>query len=252
MLAGLKKISYVILVLAVLSAPKARAGEKLTVAAAANLSVALKELGAAFEKASHVTPVLSFGDTVGLTRQIEEGAPYDVFLSADTVHVKDLDSGGFIFPDTATVYARGQIVVVWNKRYLSGPVGIDGLSGPGVKRIAIANPAHAPYGIAAMEALKSVGIWDKIKDKLVYGENIRQTLQFVQSGDAQAGIVALSIADVPEVGYTNIDQALYRPINQAACVIKTAKDEKAAREFIGFIKGPVGRKILVKYGFGVD
>lgn len=245
-------MSYVILAFVFLALPRAaRAGEKLTIAAAADLSFALKEIGASFEKETHVTPVLSFGSTGNITRQIEEGAPYDVFLSADFSHVDELKKGGFVLPDSVTVYAHGRIVVATNKS-LSGRIDIMGLAGPGIKRVAIANPAHAPYGMAAMEALKNSGVWDKIKDKLVYGENIRQTLQYVQTGDAQAGIIALSIAGVPEVEYTAIDPALYAPIDQAASIIKTTKEEKAARQFIAFIKSPAGKKILTKYGFGVD
>jgi len=230
----------------------ARAGEKLTIAAAADLSFALKEIGAAFEKEAHVRPVITFGSTGNFTRQIEEGAPFDVFLSADLAHVDELKKGGFVLPDSVTVYAHGRIVVASNKKSIPGKIGIQDLTKTGVKRVAIANPAHAPYGIAAMEALKNAGVWDKIKDKLVYGENVRQTLQYVQTGDAEAGIVALSIAGVPEVEYTVIDQALYRPIDQAASIIKTTKEEKAARQFVVFLKSPAGKKILEKYGFGVD
>ncbi len=253
MLARFNKLSYVILAAAFLCLPRvARAGERLTIAAAADLSFALKEIGAAFEREAHVTPVLSFGSTGNFTRQIEEGAPFDVFLSADLAHVDELKKGGFVLSDSVTVYAHGRIVLVSNRKSIKGKIGISDLAGPGVKRVAIANPAHAPYGIAAKEALKNAGVWDRIKDKLVYGENVRQTLQYVQTGDAEAGIVALSIADVPEVEYTVIDPALYAPIDQAASIIKTTKEEKAARQFIAFIKSPSGKKILEKYGFGVD
>ncbi len=252
MLAGLKKLSYVILAFVFLALPQgAWAGEKLIIAAAADLSFALKEIGASFEKETHIEPVLTFGSTGNFTRQIEEGAPFDVFLAADLAHVDELRKGGFVVPDSITVYAHGRIVVATNKA-LSGRIDIMGFAGPRIKKVAIANPAHAPYGMAAMEALKNSGVWDKIKDKLVYGENIRQTLQYIQTGDAQAGIVALSIADVPEVEYTVIDPALYKPIDQAASIIKTTKEEKAARRFIAFIKSPAGKKILMKYGFSVD
>jgi molybdate transport system substrate-binding protein len=253
MLAGIKKISYVIFALVFLGLPHvAWAGEKLTIAAAADLAFALKEIGAAFEKEANVTPVISFGSTGNFTKQIEAGAPFDVFLAADLAHVDELKKGGFVLQDSVTVYAHGRIVVASNRKSIQGKIGINDLTGPSVRKVAIANPAHAPYGIAAEEALKNSGVWDKIKDKLVYGENVRQTLQYIQTGDAEAGIVAFSIAEVPEVEYTVIDPALYRPIVQAASVIKTTKEEKAARQFIAFIKSPAGKKILAKYGFGVD
>ncbi len=252
MLAGLKKISYVVLAFLFLSAPHAAlAAGKITVAAAANLSFALKEIGASFEKDTGIRPVVVFGSTVNLTRQIEEGAPFDVFLAADRIHVEKLKKEGAVLPDTATVYASGIIVVAWN-RSLPGKVTIMDLADPRIRKVAIANPAHAPYGIAAMEALKKAGVWDKIKGKIVYGENIRQTLQYIQNGDAEAGIVALSIAGVPEVRHAAIDQRLYKPIDQAAAVLKTTKKEGAARRFIAFLKSRAGKAILRKYGYGTD
>ncbi len=228
----------------------AGAAEKLTIAAAADLSFAMKEIGLSFEKETGVKPVFSFGSTGMLTKQIEEGAPFDVFLAADMKHIDELKNGGYVIPESVIVYARGRIVLASNKSI--GRVTLKDLLNPEmkqIKKIAIANPAHAPYGIAAMEALNKAGVWDKIKDKIVYGENIRQTLQYVQTGDAQAGIIALSIADVPEIVYTGIDSSLHNPITQAAAIVRTTKQEKAAKEFIGFIKGPVVRRILKKYGF---
>ncbi|OGP27036.1 MAG: molybdate ABC transporter substrate-binding protein, partial [Deltaproteobacteria bacterium GWB2_42_7] len=119
---------------------------------------------------------------------------------------------------------------------------------PSVKRVAIANPDHAPYGIAAKEALRKLGLWDKLKPKLVYAENIRQAIQFIQTGDAHAGIVALSVINVPEVKYTIIDNTLHQPINQIVAIMRTTKAEKEARKFIDYVIKD-GKGIMQRYGF---
>jgi molybdate transport system substrate-binding protein len=118
-----------------------------------------------------------------------------------------------------------------------------------IKNIAIANPDHAPYGVAAKEALISADVWDQIKDKIVYGENVRQTLQFIQTGDAQVGIVALSVADVPEITWSLIDDSLHNPLDQALAVVTSSPHKKEAQEFANFINGEIGRPIMQKYGF---
>ncbi len=120
---------------------------------------------------------------------------------------------------------------------------------PEVRRVAIANPAHAPYGRAAQEALERAGVWEKVKPKLVYGENIRHTLQFVQTGAVEAGIVALSIADVPEVRYVAIDPTLHKPLNQVVAVVKRSPRPELGTAFIQFVNGAEGRPIMKRYGF---
>ncbi|MBI5047763.1 MAG: molybdate ABC transporter substrate-binding protein [Deltaproteobacteria bacterium] len=126
---------------------------------------------------------------------------------------------------------------------------LEDLLDPSIKKISIANPDHAPYGIAAKEALLKLELWDKLKPKLVYGENIRQALQYLQTGDVPVGIIALSVANVSEITYMPIDNTLHNPINQAAAVIKKTKAEKEAREFIHYVNSPIGRPIMKKYGF---
>ena len=118
-----------------------------------------------------------------------------------------------------------------------------------MRRIAIANPAHAPYGRAAQEALERLGLWERIKSKLVYGENIRHTLQFIQTGAVEGGIVALSVADVPEVTHVPIDPKLYAPLNQIAAVVKRSAHPEMGAAFIQFVGGPEGRPIMKRYGF---
>lgn len=228
--------------------PAIKAGS-LTVAAAADLTFALKEIAVRFEKDTGVKVTMSFGSTGMLARQIEQGAPFDVFFAADARYMDGLKNGGYVIPETVELYGQGRIVLAINRSSGVAMRDLKGLLSTDIKRVAIANPEHAPYGRAAREALKAAGLWEGVKDKLVYGENIRQTLQFIQSGSAEAGIVALSVADVPEITYVMIDPGLYSPINQMAGVVKTANEKGAARAFIKFVNGPEGRPIMKKYGF---
>jgi len=223
--------------------------KQITVAAAADLSFALKEISQKFEKDTGIKIVLSFGSTGMFARQIENSAPFDIFFAASEKYIDELNDKGLTISDTKKLYAQGRIVLAVNKKSDVHAKNLEDLLNPSVKKIAIANPNHAPYGIAAMEALKKRNLWDVLKPKLVYGENIRQALQFVQTGNAQAGIIALSVADVPEITWIIIDHNIHNPINQAAAVIKTTKAEKEAREFINYVDGLQGRPIMKKYGF---
>lgn len=227
----------------------ANGGKRLTVAAASDLTFALKEIAWGFEKDTGDTVVISFGSSGILARQIESGAPFDLFFSADMRYMDGLAKGGHIIPATVTHYARGVIVLAVNRRAGVAGSGLKDLLRPEIKKIAIANPAHAPYGKAAVEALKAAGVFEAVKEKLVYGENIRQALQFIQTGDAQAGVVALSIASVPEVSYTPIDPVLHNPIDQAVGVVKSTKEPESALAFIRYAAGDKGRAIFKKYGF---
>jgi len=225
------------------------AQESITVAGAADLTFAFKEIAKNFEADTGVTVVLSLGSTGMLTRQIEKGAPFDVFFAANSKYIDELVTGGYVIPDTVEIYAVGRIVLAVNRASGVKAGKLEDLLGPAIKKVAIANPAHAPYGVAAMEALKSAGLWERLKSKLVYGENVRQTLQFIQTGNAEAGIVARSVADTPEISYTVIDAKLHNPIKQAVAVVKTSGNEKRSREFIKYVLGPGSSKIMKKYGF---
>lgn len=221
----------------------------LTIAAAADLSFALKEISQKFERDTGIKVALSFGSTGMLARQIENGAPFDVFFAASEKYIDELKDKGLIIPNTKELYAQGRIVLALNKISGIKAKKLEDLISPFIKKIAIANPDHAPYGIAAMEALKKLNLWDALKPKLVYGENIRQALQYIQTGNAQAGIIALSVVDAPEITWTLIDHNIHNSINQAVAVIKTTKAEKEAREFIDYVNGPHSRPIMKKYGF---
>ncbi len=229
--------------------PASADDRKITVAAASDLAFALKDIAANYEKETGAKVVLSFGSTGMLAKQISEGAPFDVFFAADVKYINELKEKGFMTPGTVELYAQGRIVLAANKVSGVEAKQLSDLLKPEIKHVAIANPEHAPYGKAAMEALQSKGLWEGVKPKLVYGENIRQTLQYIQTGNAQAGIIALSIAAVPEISYTAIEPSLHKPINQAAGVVKSTKEASLAIGFIKYVNGKTGRLIMKKYGF---
>jgi molybdate transport system substrate-binding protein len=222
---------------------------ELHVAAASDLIPAFEEIGKEFESAYKTKVVYSFGSTGLLTRQVENGAPMDVFAAASVDFIDQLDQKGLILPGSKVIYARGRITLWTTKERNLKITDIRDLRRDDVQRIAIANPDHAPYGMAAREALQSAGVWESVKEKLVYGENIRQTLQFAETGNVEVAIVALSLSKQGNGEWTLIPENLHKPINQALAVIKGTKNEKAAREFAAFVTGAQGQAILAKYGF---
>jgi molybdate transport system substrate-binding protein len=222
---------------------------ELTVAAAADLQFAFSEIGALFEQETGQKVTFVFGSTGQLAQQIENGAPFDLFAAANISFVDDLAKKNLVLPDSVALYARGRIVLAVNRVSGISAVSLDDLLSDRIVHIAIANPEHAPYGVAAKEALQSAGLWEQIQPKLVYGENVRQALQFIQTGDAQAGIVALSVANVPEITWSLIDGSLHNPLDQALAVVTNSPQKELARKFATFINGPLGRSIMQKYGF---
>lgn len=222
---------------------------ELTVAAAADLQFAFQEIGALYEQATGHRVIFSFGSTGQLAQQIENGAPFDLFAAANISFVDNLAQKNLVIPETVALYARGRIVLAVNRKAGVTATALDDLRAPTITHIAIANPDHAPYGVAAREALISAGVWDDVQSKLVYGENVRQTLQFVQTGDAQVGIVALSVADVPEISWTLLDDTLHNPLDQALAVVARSSLQDEARAFAAFINSPTGRPVMQRYGF---
>ena len=222
---------------------------ELTVAAASDLSNAFEEIGRRFEATHKVKVTFVFGSTGLLTRQIENGAPMDLFAAANVDYISQLEQKGLIVAGTKAIYARGRITL-WTTA--DSPLKIEkvaDLARPEVKRIAIANPDHAPYGLAAQQALQAAGIWDAVKPKLVFGDNIRQTLQYAETGNVDVSIVALSLSQQSKGRWTLIPDEMHQPIDQGLAVMKTTHNEAAAREFASFVTGPEGRAILGKYGF---
>jgi molybdate transport system substrate-binding protein len=222
---------------------------ELIVAAAADLSSAFSEIAKSFEAETGAHIRLSFGSSGNLAKQIELGAPFDVFASANIEFVDRLAARDLIAPNTRRIYGEGRICI-WQRK--DNPIHIETLADlarQDVRRIAIANPEHAPYGAAAIEALRGAGVYDQVKSKLVFAENVAQARQYVESGDTDAGIIARSISDHPNGRWTLIDSSLHRPIKQAICITRLTKNEELARRFLDFVTGPQGRSVLKQYGF---
>jgi len=230
--------------------------EVINVAAASSFSYALKEIEKGFEAEGNVELRIIFGSSGVLTRQIQGGAPFDVFISANIGYMDTLQRSKALRPDSMRRFARGALVLAVRTEAESAGqkvTGLNGLLDKNIRKVAIANPEHAPYGKAAVEALKKAGLLRKIRKKLVYGENVRQALQFVDSGNASAGFIALSIAPVDKgaggIRVLSIDDSLYSPIEQTVAVVNTTGHGEAAQKFIDYLTGPAGLEILQKYGF---
>jgi molybdate transport system substrate-binding protein len=245
------------ILLALTSGLHAQQGQApLRVAAAADLRFALKDIANRYEHETGHKVEITFGSSGNFFSQIQNGAPFDVFFSADIEYPNRLQQANLTEPTSLLRYAVGRLVI-WVPA--DSKINLierkwDALLDSSVQKIAVANPEHAPYGRAAVEALKSAGIYDKVQPKLVYGENISQAAQFVQSGNAQAGIIALSLIISPEMKdgqrwKVPLDQ--YTPIEQAAVIMKTARDKDAARAFLAFVSSDAGQLTLSSYGFAI-
>ncbi|HYM77904.1 MAG TPA: molybdate ABC transporter substrate-binding protein [Candidatus Dormibacteraeota bacterium] len=228
---------------------------QLTVAAAADLSAALQNIGSSFEKQTNIKVRLSFGASGALTQQIHNGAPFDLFFSADMDYPRQLIAAKEADAASLYQYAEGKLVV-WVPADSPLDVehkGMDALLDPSVQKISIANPQHAPYGRAAVAALRHAGIYDRVADRLVMGENISQAAQFVESGNAQAGFVALAHAVAPTMqgkGKYWVVPADYHPaLAQGVIVISGSQHKKEAAQFLEFIKTKEAADVLRRYGF---
>jgi molybdate transport system substrate-binding protein len=225
---------------------------ELLVAAAADLQYAFDEMGALFEKETGAKVTFSYGSSGTLAQQIEQGLPADLYSSANIDYVDRLREKGLLIDDTQQVYAVGRLALASSTKAGVTVSELADLLRPEVEKVAIADPEHAPYGRAAEEALKSVGLWDELKPELVYGQNVMAATEYVRSGNAEAGLVALSLViHEPSVTYVTVDDSLHQPIQQALAVLKGTKNEELARRFVAFIRGPEGRSVLEKYGFVV-
>lgn len=227
---------------------------QINVAAAADLKFAMDDLAARFEQQAGTKVNVTYGSSGNFFSQLQNGAPFDLFFSADSGYPQKLQAAGLSEPGTLYEYALGKIVL-WAPQDSPLDVANGGwktLLDSRVRKIAIANPAHAPYGRAAVAALKSAGIYEQVQSKLVFGENISQTAQFVQSGSAQLGIVALSLAVSPAMRAGRrweIPANLYPPLVQGAVVLKSSRAKTEARKFLEFVRSAEGREILEKFGF---
>jgi molybdate transport system substrate-binding protein len=230
------------------------AADELTIAAASDLNFAFKELVVAFEQQTGTKVKLTLGSSGNFFAQIQNGAPFDLYFSADIRYPERLIETGHALVDTLYRYAVGRIVVWMPTRGPLDPTkGLEVLLDPAVRKIAIANPKHAPYGRAAVSALEQAHLYDRIKDKLVLGENISQTAQFVQSGAADVGIIALSLALAPAMKengrYWEVPSDRHPPIEQGAVMLKGAAAPRTARAFLDFLRSPAGQDVMRRFGF---
>lgn len=247
----LRKISVLACLLVL--APSVQAQE-LRVAAAADLQFAMKDLAGQFEKKTGIKVAVTYGSSGNFSTQIQNGAPFDLFFSADVLYVQQLVSAGLTDPESFFVYAHGHLVL-WAPAganlHLSEK-GFEALKDARVQKIAVANPEHAPYGRAAIAALKKAELYEQVGSKLVYGDNISQAAQFVQSGNAQVGLIALSLtfADNMSGGERwEVPTDLYQPILQGVVIIHSSAHKAAAKAFLDFVKSDEGRNLLSNYGF---
>ncbi|MBX3249208.1 MAG: molybdate ABC transporter substrate-binding protein [Myxococcales bacterium] len=222
----------------------------IRVAAAADLALAFEALGADFERRSGRRVTFSFGSTGLLARQITQGAPFDLFAAANESFVDAAVASGACDGATKAAYARGR-VVVWTRRDgVRPPMSVEELADARFARVAIAHPEHAPYGQAAKQALITAGIWDALEPRLVYGENVRQTLQLAESGNVEAAIVALSLVTADATHpWLLVDDALHRPIDQALVVCTRGADRDGGEAFARFVSSPEGRVVMRRHGF---
>jgi molybdate transport system substrate-binding protein len=227
----------------------AQAPVPLVVFAASDLGPAFKQIVPQFEQRIRTSVTLVLGSTGMLAHQIRNGAPADVFFAANESFINELTAENLTLRHTQALYARGRIASVTLK---SSGIRIDelrDLADARIKRISIAHPQHAPYGLAARQALESAGLWTALERKLVFGENVQQAVQFVLSGSAEAGIVARSVADTPDLHWSLVDDRLHRPLDQMAVVIARTKQARAAMSFIQFVNDARGRAVMRRFGF---
>ena len=233
------------------SGSNGRKGEPVRVAAASDLAIAFKEVGDAFEQSSGKKVEFSFGSTGLLAKQITEGAPFDVFAAANVSYVDDVVRTSACFGDTKRLYARGHLVM-WSKDKALLPATIEDLKDPKYAKVAIANPEHAPYGLAAQQAMTKAGVWSAVQPRTVYGENVQQAMMYAQSGNAEVAIIGLALARTSGGSYVPIDEKLHAPIDQAMVVCKAGSSggkPNEARAFVDFVASEPGRAIMRKYGF---
>ena len=233
------------------------AAQSISVAAAADLQSAMQDVAAQFQKETGKEVKLIYGSSGNFFQQLQNGAPFDMFFSANLDYPRKLQTAGLTEPGSYYEYAKGKIVVwVPKDSTLDVSSGMHALLNPSIKKIAVANPQHAPYGQAAVAAMQKDGIYDKVKDKFVLGENISQTASFVVSGSADVGIVALSLALSPNMKdkgrYVEVPAGDYPPIEQACVILISSKNNETAKEFLSFIKTAGVADTLRSFGFDVQ
>jgi len=223
--------------------------EPLRIAAASDLQAVLPGLADRFQARTGLATSLIFGASGQLAQQIKGGAPFDVFLAANRGYVRELVDGGLILADSAHPYARGSLVLAVYRGLGTDVRTLRDLAQPAVKKVALANPAFAPYGKAAKQALERAGMWKELQPKIVISETVRQALVYAQRGDAEAALIGRAISAVPEIQAYEIDQELYDPIIQELGILTASQRPGDARRFIDFVLGEEGQDVLKQFGF---
>ena len=246
-----KPARWLMLLALLLSTSVLYAGDPLRIAAASDLRYALDEIVNLYRETHPDTAIeVVYGSSGKMTTQIINGAPYDIFFSADIAFPEKLKGKGLTTTEPA-VYALGRIVI-WSNTLSAAGLTLEDLASDTITRIAIAQPAHAPYGLRAKEAMQSTGVWDAVQSKLVFGENIAHTAQMAESGAAQVGIIALSLARFPELARHDhylIDSALHNPLTQGYVVTRRGGNKPEALAFAGFMTTDKVHEIMTRYGF---
>jgi len=230
-----------------------RSGRRVRVAAASDLGKAFEEVGKEFATRTQITPEITFGSSGMLAKQIEQGAPFFLFAAANKDFVDAVVKAGRCDGATARIYGRGRIVV-WARAGVTAPVRLADLADAArYKKIAIANPEHAPYGAAAKQALQKSGLWEQVEPRIILGDNIQTTMLYARKGNVDVAIVALSLAVVADGGaYLAIDPGLHDPLDQQLVVCGTGEEADAARQLAAFISSREGREIMTRYGFTIE
>jgi molybdate transport system substrate-binding protein len=239
-----------------LAAPalRAQARQRLTLAAASDLQAVLPGLVRDFERSASAQVSVSFGSSGSFFAQIQNGAPFDVFLSADVDYPRQLAAAGLADSTTMQVYATGHLVL-WARREtkLDLSRGLAALTDARIRHVALANPKFAPYGRAAVAALRNARLYDALRPKLVMGDSVAQAAQLVESGNAEVGVLSRSLALSPSLRAAgtsaDVPPALHPPIDQAAIVIRTSRNSALARAFVAYLRGAVARRHLERFGF---
>jgi molybdate transport system substrate-binding protein len=222
---------------------------EIIVAAAANLTEAFVEIGPQFTSETGIRVVFSFGATADLAKQIENGAPFDVFAAADTQHVEQLEQQGLLTPGTRALYARGRLVMWLPPGSGLEAESIEDITAKTFERIVIAKPDLAPYGQATVESLRAMGLWNKVEPKVVYAQNVSQAKQYAATGNAEAAFIPLALVKPGEGTYLEVDETLHRPIDQALGIIKASTKQAAALQFANFLLSDEGQEFLLKKGY---
>ena len=243
-----------VLCLFVITGVNRSVAEEITIAAASDLNFAFKDIVAEYEKTSGNHVRLALGSSGNFYAQIQNGAPFDLYFSADIAYPRKLEEAGLTVPGSLYPYAVGRIVVwVGKDSHLDLSKGLEVLREPTIRKIAIANPKHAPYGRAAVAAMEHAHVYDGVKEKLVLGENISQAAQFVESGAADVGIIALSLALAPPMQaagrFREIPADAHPPIEQGVVILKGVKSLESAKTFLSFVQGAEVQATMKRYGF---